>query len=527
MRSRKSSTVSPTTPASRNRLGTLASLITPSSEVPASVPRNNTPTPSAYNGSIGPTRGSCTTRPPSLPPAARTTATSPARVSGPPRHPAATNPTSATTSTTSASSPTPPAPTRGAAPRPPRLPRLGTSRPPRRHPSLALPPRLRPRTPADLDCSARFARPRRGPPASLVRAWAAAASARAAFRASAFRPAAGRPPHGRPSGPRPAPPLARGLDAGRFPGLGLLGPRLLCLRPARLGLGRRLLVLLGPSRLPGRCLGPPQLGQPCSLPSAQHPCGSPCGPLPGGTSSRRDLDAWLPSPAGSRYAPSASARPFAARSLRASSRLHRPGLPRRGPSRPALLRPSRLRLAGLVASDPSGLGTRGSTSLCLGRPRLARLRTGRAADRSLGCARLASLALAARRSLDLATLAARASARATRRASALAAPPARPPPEPPAEPRLRLSSPDAPLPGRLAAPRPVPSSPGGTSRARPSVPPPAALASRAPPARPCGRRLAPRDSARATWRASAWAALAWWDAPRAALRDSARAALLV
>jgi hypothetical protein len=119
MRSRNSSTLRTTTPASRNRLGTLASRIAPSSELPASVARSHAPTASACNGSIGPTLGSCATRPP-LPPAARTIATSPASVSGPPRprHPAAASPTAASPTTTTAgpaiptTQPRPAAPTR-------------------------------------------------------------------------------------------------------------------------------------------------------------------------------------------------------------------------------------------------------------------------------------------------------------------------------------------------------------------------------------------------------------------------------
>ncbi len=50
IRSRKSTAVSPATPASRNRLGTLAFRITPSSDPPASVTRSQTPTPNACSG---------------------------------------------------------------------------------------------------------------------------------------------------------------------------------------------------------------------------------------------------------------------------------------------------------------------------------------------------------------------------------------------------------------------------------------------------------------------------------------------
>ena len=107
--SRKSTTVRPTTPPSRNRLGTLASRTSPSSELAASVARSQAPTPSACNGSIGPTRGSWVTSSPSLPPAARTVATSPARVSAPPppTHPAAATPSTATNSATTAGRTTP------------------------------------------------------------------------------------------------------------------------------------------------------------------------------------------------------------------------------------------------------------------------------------------------------------------------------------------------------------------------------------------------------------------------------------
>jgi hypothetical protein len=68
MRSSNTSTLGTTTPASRNRLGTLASRIAPSSNPPASVARSHAPSASGCKGSIGPALGSCTTSPPSLGP---------------------------------------------------------------------------------------------------------------------------------------------------------------------------------------------------------------------------------------------------------------------------------------------------------------------------------------------------------------------------------------------------------------------------------------------------------------------------